>query len=66
MTKEQIKMLRDKTGKSQEDFAQLIGVSFVTINRWERGLSEPNQMAQRQLERTRKRYGLVLETGGSL
>lgn len=33
--------LRDWLGLSQEAMAQLIGVSFASVNRWERGHSSP-------------------------
>jgi len=40
-----IKMVREKTGMSQEDLARVLNVSFVTINRWENGKTHPNKMA---------------------
>lgn len=33
--------IRKKLGLSQEQMARLIGVSFVTVNRWEGGHSSP-------------------------
>ena len=35
MTAKQIKALRTRTSLSQQDFASLLGVSFVSLNRWE-------------------------------
>lgn len=32
-----IKELRDKMGLTQEQFAQRVGVTFSTINNWEKG-----------------------------
>lgn len=40
-----IKDIRVKLGVSQEKFAQMLGVSFGTINRWERGSSKPSPLA---------------------
>ena len=56
----QIKKIRESLNKTQEEFATLIGVSFVTINRWESGEVKPSPIARRQLERIRKRHGIVL------
>ena len=33
-------------GLSQEELAQALNISYVTINRWENGKSEPNRMAK--------------------
>ena len=45
MTDEEIKEWRKQMGLTQERLAQLIGVSFQTVNRWERGLSKPSNLA---------------------
>lgn len=39
---EAIKAIRSTTGLTQERLAQLLGVSFVTVNRWERGAGDPS------------------------
>ena len=36
---------------SQEEFAYIIGVSFVTLNRWENDLSMPRGLQKRAIER---------------
>ena len=36
-----IKYIRQKSLMSQEAFAQALGVSFTTVNRWESGKSKP-------------------------
>lgn len=36
-----IKMIRRKSLLSQSDFANAIGVSFSTVNRWENGKAVP-------------------------
>ncbi|MBM3313795.1 helix-turn-helix domain-containing protein, partial [candidate division WOR-3 bacterium] len=39
---ERILRLRKRLGLTQVAFAELLGVSFVTVNRWENGKSEPS------------------------
>lgn len=49
MNAEQIKQLRDKLELSQPAFAQKLGVSLNTVNRWERGKTRPSMLANNQL-----------------
>ncbi|WP_413162098.1 helix-turn-helix domain-containing protein [Capilliphycus salinus ALCB114379] len=37
--------LRQRLGLSQEKLAAKLGVSFQTVNRWERGHTQPSQLA---------------------
>jgi DNA-binding transcriptional regulator YiaG len=37
-----MKMIRHKCLMSQTEFAEALGVSFATVNRWESGRSKPN------------------------
>ena len=41
-----VKMVREKTGMSQEDLARALDVSFATINRWENGKTHPNKLTK--------------------
>jgi DNA-binding XRE family transcriptional regulator len=41
LTPDEIRAIRKRFGRSQEWFAQTLGVSFATINRWERGHYRP-------------------------
>ena len=41
--------LRNKLVLSQEEFAKLLGVSFASINRWERGHHEPTIKAKKKI-----------------
>ena len=41
MKPEEIKRVRKNLGMTQTQFADAIGVSFATMNRWERGHCEP-------------------------
>lgn len=45
-----IKELRKRYSLSQEDFARELGVSFASINRWERGKTRPSKMALKAIE----------------
>jgi len=44
-----IKQLRGRFGLSQERFAELMGVSFASVNRWENSQSKPSALAWRQI-----------------
>lgn len=45
-----IKELRQKCLLSQADFAKEIGVSFSTVNRWEKGKSNPNYKTLKRID----------------
>lgn len=45
-----IKALRNCTGLTQERLAAKIGVSFSTLNKWERGKANPVPLALRRIE----------------
>ena len=46
-----IKKLRNILILSQGEFAELLGVSFSTVNRWENGKYEPTIKIQRKLHK---------------
>lgn len=46
---EQIHSLRQKLLITQTELAKMIGVSYVSINRWENGHFEPTMKAKRAL-----------------
>lgn len=46
-----IKEYRDKKILSQQEFAKLVGVSFVTVNRWENGHFNPTIKVKRILNK---------------
>jgi transcriptional regulator with XRE-family HTH domain len=52
-----VRILRQKTGLTQEKFAAKLGVTYPTINRWENGHSKPSPLALKQIE------GLLLNLG---
>ncbi len=41
--------LRNKLIMSQEEFAKYLGVSFASVNRWEKGHHEPTIKAKRKI-----------------
>jgi putative transcriptional regulator len=49
--------LRTLTGLTQEQFAAKLGVTYNTVNRWERGRMQPSPLAMKQVE------GLLSEQG---
>jgi len=46
---QRVKALRTKLDMTQTRFAELLGVSFATVNRWENGQTKPSEMAWRQI-----------------
>lgn len=44
-----IKNLRIKLVLSQQEFAELLGVSFTSVNRWENGKHEPTIKVKRKI-----------------
>ena len=45
-----IKNVRRKALLSQEAFAQALGVSFTTVNRWETGKSKPSYKGMKVID----------------
>lgn len=50
MTPDQIRQLRKELELTQQQLAERLGVSFVTLNRWENGQSKPSAMGQTKLK----------------
>ncbi len=44
-----IKQLREKMFVTQEELANILGVSSITVNRWENGRFEPNIKMKKKL-----------------
>jgi transcriptional regulator with XRE-family HTH domain len=53
-----IKKIRISVGLSQQEFADALGVTFATINRWENGHAAPNKLAQTKLYEYCKEHDL--------
>src|SRR4051812_8669368 len=48
---DRIRRLRGRFGLTQTRFAELMGVSFATVNRWENGQVRPSALAWREILR---------------
>ncbi len=57
MNYEWIKKIRLGLGWTQERLAREIGVSFSTVNRWERGQSAPSPLAAKNLKKLQSCQG---------
>ena len=54
-----VKELRERALITQTELAEMLGVSFATINRYENGHHEPTMKVKRQLMKLFKKYGVV-------
>ena len=54
---EKIKEYRKRKFLTQEEFAQCLGVSLTSVNRWETGKFEPTMQIKKKL------YQLFIEAG---
>ncbi len=50
MTPQEIKELRIKMGKTQSEFAYILGVAHATVCRWENDKCPPSKMAIKLLQ----------------
>ena len=55
---EAIKKLRTKMLLTQTEFAELLGVKFGTVNRWEAGEYEPTMKSKRKLAPLFEKYDI--------
>lgn len=55
---EALKEYRQKVLLTQEELAHELGVSFASVNRWERGLFEPTTKMKRKLKIIFEKEGL--------
>ena len=53
-----IKKLREKLILTQKEFAELIGVSYVTVCRWETGKFEPTIKMRRKIVELLIKYNI--------
>ena len=50
-TSDEVKGLRQRLGKTQKEFGEMLGVHVVTVIRWESGSFNPSKMAAKMLDR---------------
>ena len=58
-----IRKLRAKLNISQQELADMLGVSFPSVNRWENGHYEPTIIAKVKLEELFKENSIDVEEG---
>jgi DNA-binding transcriptional regulator YiaG len=56
-----VKQIRQTLRISQEELAHALNVSYVTINRWENGRSEPNRMAKAVFYAFCEKNGVIIQ-----
>ncbi len=56
-----VKELREKLILSQQEFANFIGVSFASINRWETGKHKPTIKVKRKIVELCKENNMNME-----
>ena len=56
-----LKKYREKTFKTQREFAKELGISFVTLNRWETGKFNPTMKMKKKLHSIFLKEGLLEE-----
>lgn len=56
-----LKALREKLLISQTEMAEMLGVSFATVNRLERGHHEPSLKTKRKIRDLCKKYKVKIE-----
>lgn len=59
-----IKEIRKILSFSQEDFAREIGVSFASVNRWERGKTKPSRMALKAIDDFCQKHNISYSLNG--
>lgn len=55
MSPQEIAKLRTDLGLSQVQFAELFGLHFMTVSKWERGVLAPNDYQQALMDQFRKK-----------
>lgn len=61
-----IRIIRQKSLLSQEAFAQALGVSFTTVNRWETGKSKPSYKTMKLIDGYCKANGIDFDISKEL
>lgn len=63
---EDIKRIRRKALMTQEDFAREIGVSCITVTRWETGKAKPNLKTMRLIDEYCKKNSIDFDISEEL
>jgi DNA-binding transcriptional regulator YiaG len=59
LTESAIAAIRTRLGLTQASFAKKLGVSYVTVNRWENGHVKPSRLAIEKLEKLARKMGVL-------
>jgi len=59
-----LKGLREKLLLSQTEMAKMLGVSYVSVNRWENGKHEPSYKAKRKIRDLCIKNGIIASGEG--
>ena len=57
MTPEEVKEIRRSLGVTQEKFAQLLGTTVATVNRWENGRNTPSRLSIKEIKQLEVDHG---------
>lgn len=57
MKPEEIEDIRKNMGVTQEKFAQLLGATTVTVNRWENGKTKPSRLYIKEIKELKSKHG---------
>ncbi len=58
---EKVKYAREKLVLSQTEFANKLGVSFASVNRWENGIRIPTYALQRKFYEFCREHGIYFD-----
>ena len=61
---EKVKLVRKRLKISQEKMAQLLSVSFSTVNRWEKGKALPSYLTMQKFEALCQEQNITFEEYG--
>lgn len=54
-----IRALREQAALSQEQLARVLGTSWISVSRWERGIAQPSAEAEARLKRLSELVGRI-------
>lgn len=54
-----VKKLREKLLLTQMELSEFLGVSYGTVNRWEKGHYEPTMKQKRKLQEILRKEGII-------
>jgi putative transcriptional regulator len=56
---DEVKALRISLSMSQKAFAEALGVSYATVNRWENGHSEPHKVVREHFKAYKAKVAVI-------